>query len=86
MSFRPLERPLRIVTGGFEFSIIKLRTCPGASLSFLITTAEAYNLARSYDPERMRIVQSGSEKRDLGSAEPVLEVKPDRLSLSGLVN
>jgi putative SOS response-associated peptidase YedK len=33
---------------------------------------QAYGLARSYEPERMRIVQSGIEKRDLGSAEPVL--------------
>jgi putative SOS response-associated peptidase YedK len=31
--------------------------------------AEAYNLARSFDPERMRIVQSGKEMRDLGGAE-----------------
>ena len=30
--------------------------------------AEAYNLARSYDPERMRIAQSGKEKRDLMGA------------------
>lgn len=43
---------------------------------------EAYNLAHSYDPERMRIVQSGKEKRDLGSDEPVLEMKPDQAGLA----
>jgi hypothetical protein len=49
-------------------------------------TAEAFNLARSFDPERMRIVQSGKEKRDLGSAATVLDVEPEQLSLGGLVD
>jgi putative SOS response-associated peptidase YedK len=48
--------------------------------------SEAFNLARSFDPDRMRIVQSGKEKRDLGCAGSVLQQKPEQLSLGGLAD
>ena len=50
------------------------------------SAVEAYNLARSYDPELMRIVQSGKEKRDREGAGSVLEAKPDLRSPGGLAD
>ena len=41
---------------------------PGWSLAMLSSTEEAFKLARSYAADQMRIVQSGSERRDLLTA------------------
>lgn len=48
---------------------VLLSTEDGFEIWLKAPVAEAFALAQSYYPERMRIVQSGREKRDLLGAE-----------------